>query len=168
MLPIPTSVKMRNQSLGFLIKIISSVFGIGYSPFLPGTLASLVAFLVYVFFIRGNFVAHFACVLSATAIGLFFSSSAEKLFGRNDARQIVLDDFNGMLLGLLFLPYNINLAVIGFIVFRIMDGLKPYPIYKIEKLHGSLGVMGDDIIAGLYTNIVLQFLKTLSQLTFHR
>lgn len=142
-----------------IIKMLSSLFCIGYSPYLPGTLSSLAAFLFYVFFIRGNFIAHFICVFAATVIGLFLSNRAEKIFGRNDARQIVIDDFNGMLIGLLFLPYNVYLAVIGFIVFRIMDGLKPYPIYKVERLHGSLGVMGDDIVAGIYTNIILQFLK---------
>lgn len=143
----------------FIIKMLSSLLCIGYSPYLPGTLSSLAAFLVYLFLIRGNLIAHFICVLAAGVIGLSLSSRAEKIFGRNDARQIVIDDFNGMLIGLLFLPYNMYLAVIGFIVFRIMDGLKPYPIYKIERLHGSLGVMGDDIVAGLYTNIILQFLK---------
>ena len=103
------------------------MFYIGYSPFLPGTLASLAGFLAYVFFIRGNAVGHLGTVIFCTVIGFALSDKAEKLFQRKDARQIVIDDFNGMLIGMLFLPYNLKLAVIGFIVFRVMDGLKPYP-----------------------------------------
>ena len=99
---------------------------------------------------------HLGVVIFCTVIGFALSDKAEKLFKRKDARQIVIDDFNGMLIGMLFLPYNLKLAVAGFIVFRVMDGLKPYPIYKIDKWKGALGIMGDDILAGVYTNIILQ------------
>ena len=157
---------MRNNISGSLIKLISSVFYIGYSPFLPGTLASLAGFLAYVFFIRGNTVGHLGTVIICTVIGFVLSDKAEKIFKRKDARQIVIDDFNGMLIGMLFLPYNLKLAVIGFIVFRVMDGLKPYPIYKIDKWKGALGIMGDDILAGVYTNIILQIFWRLSSPSF--
>lgn len=61
-----------------------------------------------------------------------------------------------MLLGLLFLPYDLRLVVVAFIIFRILDTLKPWPVGSVEKLKGSLGIMGDDIVAGVYTNIILQ------------
>lgn len=61
-----------------------------------------------------------------------------------------------MLLSLLFLPYDIKLVVVAFVIFRILDTLKPYPVGKLERLKGSLGIMSDDIVAGLYTNIMLQ------------
>ena len=151
-----SQAKGKSNGAESLIKLISSMFYIGYSHFLPGTLASLAGFLAYVFFIRGNAVGHLGTVIFCTVIGFALSDKAEKLFQRKDARQIVIDDFNGMLIGMLFLPYNLKLAVIGFIVFRVMDGLKPYPIYKIDKWKGALGIMGDDILAGVYTNIILQ------------
>lgn len=152
---------MRKNSISQeLIKIISSVFYIGYSPFLAGTMASLAAFLGYLFFIRSNCALHMALVCVITVVGFLVSGKAEKIWGRKDAREIVIDDFNGMLIGLLFIPYSLKLSIFGFIVFRIMDGLKPYPIYKMEKLEGAWGVMGDDLMAGLYTIITLQlFLK---------
>lgn len=146
----------KNNISNTLIKVISTVFGIGYSPFLAGTMASLAGFFAYIFFIRQNLVLHRGVVLAITLIGFWVSGKAEKVFNKKDAREIVIDDFNGMLIGVLGMPFSLRFAILGFIVFRVMDGLKPYPIYKMEKLKGSWGVMGDDLLAGLYTNIVLQ------------
>ncbi len=158
----------KNSVQEALIKSISSVFGIGYSPFLAGTMASLAGFLLYIFFIRDNRIAHMVSVLIITFIGFAVSARAEKIFARKDAREIVIDDLNGMLVGLLCVPYSLKLSILGFIIFRIMDGLKPYPIYKMEKLKGALGVMGDDLVAGFYTNIALQLFLWLSAIKFCR
>ena len=149
-----------------LIKILSSVFFIGYSPFAPGTLASLAAFFAYVLFIRGNLAGHLISVFLLTVLGFWLSGEAEKLFNKKDARQIVIDDFTGMLVGLLFLPYSLKAALVGLVFFRIMDVLKPYPILKIERLPRGWGVMGDDLLAGLYANIALQLLIRLTRLNF--
>lgn len=157
---------MKNNISEGLIKLISSVFYIGYSPSLPGTLASLAGFLAYVFLIRSNAAGHLGTVIFCTVVGFALSDKAEKIFKRKDARQIVIDDFNGMLIGMLFLPYNLKLAAAGFILFRVMDGLKPYPIYKIDKWKGALGIMGDDILAGVYTNIILQIFWRLYSASF--
>ena len=148
----------------FLIKILTSVFYIGYSKFVPGTLASLAGFLVYVFFIKGNAALHLGLTILVTIIGFGLSARAEEIFNKKDARQIVIDDFYGMWVSVLFLPYSFKLAVAGFILFRIMDGLKPYPIYKVERLKGGLGVMGDDLLAGIFVNITLQALLKLISL----
>lgn len=145
---------------------ICTCFGIGYSPMLSGTMASIAGLAIYLLFLRQNSVLHLVLVLILTVVGFALCGKAEKLIGKKDARQIVIDDLNGMLLGLLFLPFNLYLALAGFAVFRVMDGLKPYPIYKIEKCHGSLGIMGDDLLAGLFTNIVLQILVRFSCFNF--
>lgn len=145
--------------------MLSSIFFIGYSRFVPGTLASLAAFLIYIFFIQANTAMHLIFVLIAAILGLWLCDKAEKLFKKKDARQIVIDDFNGMLAALLFLPYNPKLSLAGFIFFRIMDGLKPYPIAKIEKLNRGWGVMGDDLIAGFYTNLTLRLILSLRLLS---
>ena len=150
----------------FLIKILTSVFYIGYSKFVPGTLASLAGFLVYVFFIKGNAALHLGLTILVTIIGFGLSARAEEIFNKKDARQIVIDDFYGMWVSLLFLPYSFKLSLAGFILFRIMDGLKPYPIYKVERLKGGLGVMGDDLLAGIFVNITLQALLRLISLNF--
>ena len=148
----------------FLIKTLTSVFYIGYSKFVPGTLASLAGFLAYVFFIKGNAALHLGLTILVTIIGFGLSARAEAIFNKKDARQIVIDDFYGMWVSLLFLPYSFKLSLAGFILFRIMDGLKPYPIYQVERLKGGLGVMGDDLLAGIFVNITLQILLRLISL----
>src|SRR3989338_921665 len=157
------SLPTERAGSNLLIKLLSSVFYLGYSKFLPGTLASLAAFFTYIFFIRGNTAAHLASVLIITNLGFLITAKAEELFKSKDAREIVIDDFNGMLAGLLFLPYSLSFGLLGFILFRIMDGLKPYPICKIDKLKGGMGVMGDDLMAGLFVNIILRLLSMLIQ-----
>ena len=151
----------KNNLTERVIIVVSSVFYIGWGPFLAGTMASLAAFLVDILIIKANVILHLGIVGCITFIGFLVSGRAEKVFGQKDAREIVIDDFNGVLVGLLFLPYSLKISILGFIIFRIMDGLKPYPIYKMEKLKGSWGVMGDDLVAGVYTNIVLQLLRAL-------
>lgn len=146
----------KNSIFVSSIKLSSSLFYLGYSPFLPGTLASLAGLLVYMLFLKASPGMHLSIVLIMTCFGFWLSGEAEKILGKKDAREIIIDDFNGMLIGLLFLPYKPMLALAAFIIFRVMDGLKPYPINKIDKLPGSLGIMGDDILAGIYTNITLQ------------
>jgi phosphatidylglycerophosphatase A len=89
-------------------------------------------------------------------LGLLSAGKAEKIFNRKDAGCIVIDEVSGMLLALIFIPYSIKLAIIAFVLFRILDGLKPYPAGLFQNLKGSLGIMSDDIVAGLYTNIILQ------------
>jgi len=117
-----------------------------------------------VFFIKGNAALHLGLTILVTIIGFGLSARAEAIFNKKDARQIVIDDFYGMWVSLLFLPYSFKLSLAGFILFRIMDGLKPYPIYKVERLKGGLGVMGDDLLAGIFVNITLQALLKLISL----
>lgn len=158
----------KNRAGEALVKIISTVGYIGYSPFLAGTLASLAGFLLYIFFIRDSQIAHIISISLITFLGFAVSGRAEEIFAQKDAREIVIDDLNGMLIGLLCLPYSLKLSILGFIIFRIMDGLKPYPVYKMEKLKGSGGVMGDDLVAGLYTNMTLQLFLRFSSLTLSK
>lgn len=154
---------MRRSSLSSAaLKISSSVFFLGYSPFFPGTLASLAAAILYITLLRFYPAAHLISVLVITVSGLWISDKAERLLGNKDARQIVIDDFNGMLISLLYLPHRPAFWLTGFIVFRLIDIAKPYPIRKIEKLKGGLGIMLDDVIAGVFTSIILQLFLRIS------
>ncbi|MCM8789576.1 MAG: phosphatidylglycerophosphatase A, partial [Candidatus Omnitrophica bacterium] len=77
-------------------------------------------------------------------------------FEKKDAKNIVIDETSGMMLSLLFLPYQSKILILGFFIFRLLDTLKPYPAGRIQNIKGSIGVMGDDIVAAVYTNIILQ------------
>lgn len=155
-------MRKDNSLLSAALKISSSVFFLGYSPLFPGTLASLAAAILYVALLRFYPAAHLISVLAIAISGLWISDKAEKLLAKKDASQIVIDDFNGMLISLLFLPHRPELWLAGFMFFRLIDIAKPYPIRKIEKLRGGLGIMLDDIIAGAYANIILQLFLRIS------
>lgn len=138
-----------------VIKIISTFYYVGYLPLIPGTFGSLAAIGLY-YLIRDNTLLYLTTTLTIILLGFLVCSEAEKLFDRKDSRCIVIDEVGGMLVALLFIPYDLRLVVAAFLLFRALDTLKPYPAGVLESKRGSLGVMGDDLVAGLYTNIVLQ------------
>lgn len=145
-----------------IVSIITTFFYTGYLPFIPGTFGSLAGVGVY-YLVRGNTITYIFTILLLAFLGFLSAGQAEKVFNTKDPKYVVIDEVVGMLLSLLFLPCNLTVVIMGFFVFRLMDTLKPYPVGNIERLHGSKGIMGDDIIAGIYTNIILHaVLKLLS------
>lgn len=130
---------------------------------MPGTFASIVGISLF-YLIKDSIFIHTLFTLSFILLGLLVSGKAEKIFKQKDAKCIVIDEISGMLLALLFIPYDVKLVIIAFVLFRILDALKPYPADRVQALSGGIGIMSDDIIAGLYTNIILQFVRSLLKL----
>ncbi|MFA6321182.1 MAG: phosphatidylglycerophosphatase A [Candidatus Omnitrophota bacterium] len=137
------------------IKLVTSFFYLGHSPFMPGTIGSLGGLVVY-FLVRNNDVLYGFSILFLFVLGIMFSGEAEKIYKRKDAKMIVIDEACGMLLSLFCVPFSVFAVVLGFFLFRIFDILKPPPAKRMEKLTGSLGVMFDDIVAAIYANLILQ------------
>ncbi len=137
------------------IKFITSFFYLGHSPFMPGTMGSLGGLIVY-FLVKNNEILYAFSVMFLFVLGVIFAGEAEKIYKRKDAGMIVIDEACGILLALFCVPYNIFSVIIGFFIFRVLDILKPWPAKRMERLTGSLGVMFDDIIAAIYTNLILQ------------
>ncbi len=135
--------------------VLSTFFYVGYLPFIPGTFGSIAGLCLY-FIINGNAAVYIMVAALFVVLGFLVSGPAERLLRKKDARCIVIDEVAGILLALAFLPYDWRIAVIGFFLFRILDSLKPYPAGPLQSLKGSLGIMSDDIIAGIYTNLILQ------------
>jgi len=135
--------------------ILSTFFYVGYLPFIPGTFGSIAGLCLY-FIVKDSVLIYALATVLLLALGFLVSGPAERLLNKKDARCIVIDEVAGMLLSMAFLPYDLRLAVIGFCLFRILDSMKPYPAGPLQNLKGSVGIMSDDIIAGLYTNIILQ------------
>lgn len=144
-----------------IIKIISTFFYIGYLPFIPGTFGSIAGILLF-YLIKDNLPVYALFTLSLIILGFLVSGEAEKILNKKDAKCIVIDEVCGMLLSLIFIPYNIKTVIIAFLLFRILDSLKPYPAARLQNLKGSRGIMADDIVAGLYTNIILQIILRLA------
>ena len=103
-------------------------------------------------------------IFSLTMIlGFLLAGGTAKLFIRRDPPQIVIDEINGMLisflalpLGQVAMPVDRLILIAGFVIFRILDVIKPYPANRFQRQQGSLGIMGDDIVAGIYTNLILR------------
>jgi len=139
-----------------LIKLISTFFFIGYLPLIPGTFGSIAGVGIFYLLAGGSRSGYFLFVFCIMILGLLTSGKAEKLLNKKDPGCIVIDEVMGMLIALSFLPADPKIVVLAFLIFRILDMLKPFPAGKLQDLHGAIGVMGDDLVAGIYTNIVLQ------------
>lgn len=137
------------------VELITSFFYLGHSPFMPGTMGSLGGLVIY-FLVRNIDALYAFSILFLFALGVLFAGEAEKVYKRKDPSMIVIDEACGMLLALFLVPFNLYSVILGFFLFRIFDILKPPPARRLEKLTGSLGIMFDDIVAALYTNIILQ------------
>jgi len=134
----------------------STFFYVGYLPFIPGTFASLAGVGLF-YLIKGNPCLYVLIAAILIIAGFLTAGEAEKILNKKDASCIVIDEVSGMLIGLALLPYyNTVIIIIAFILFRLLDTLKPFPAARLEKMRGSAGVMYDDIVAAVYTNIILQ------------
>ena len=139
----------------FIVRLLSTFFYIGYLPLIPGTFGSLAGVVLF-YLVKITALNYILIISTVIAVGFLVSGQAEKAMQKKDPRCVVIDEVAGMLLSLMFLPYDIKLVVIAFILFRVLDTLKPYPAGRLERLKGSVGIMSDDLIAGLYTNLILQ------------
>jgi phosphatidylglycerophosphatase A len=140
----------------FLIYTIGTGFGSGYIPVAPGTAGSLLALFIFYIFPTDSVYWLLICVLFFF-VGVWSSSEIEKDKGE-DPGLVVVDEIVGQWLALIFLPISWITLLIGFILFRVFDIWKPYPINRSQKLKSGWGIMVDDVIAGVYANIVLQFI----------
>jgi phosphatidylglycerophosphatase A len=141
-----------------VLKYIATIGFIGYLPFASGTFGSLVAFAFFILLKPTPFI-HILMVFLLIPVGIVSSHHAERLFNSKDCKHIVIDEFCGYLLSVALLPFSYVQAVIAFFLFRFFDILKPFPIKKMESLSGGKGIMADDIVAAIYTNLVLQVWK---------
>ncbi|MBT3168375.1 MAG: phosphatidylglycerophosphatase A [Candidatus Cloacimonetes bacterium] len=138
---------------------ISTLFGIGYFPKAPGTAGTLFAAMVY-FILPEKWIGSVYLILSIlflSLISVLFISKAEKKLG-HDNGKIVIDEFFGYFVAMMFLPKSLLILTLAFILFRFFDIFKPEPVNVLQKLPKGWGVMADDIMAGIYTNICLQIL----------
>jgi len=139
---------------------LSTGFGVGYSPVAPGTLGTLIAIPIYYFLSKIHFPLYEITLIGFFFLSVWISENAEKLFGRKDDQRIVIDEVIGFLITMLWVSKTIGFVIIGFFLFRFFDILKPFPIRHLEKgFKRGFGVVLDDVVAGVYANIVLQIIS---------
>ena len=113
------------------------------------------------YFLKGDSIVLGIAIIACFLLGLLSAGKAEKLFDKKDSGKIIIDEFTGMLVSLYLLPATMGYIVGAFLLFRFFDIMKPRPVGDLEKLGGSLGVMADDLMAGLYANLILQLIHRL-------
>jgi phosphatidylglycerophosphatase A len=129
---------------------------VGYAPVAPGTWGSAAALVIY-YVIRRQ--ASSAIELTAIAVifivGVWSATEAERHFGGVDPGPVVIDEVVGMLMTLALHPVTIAGALVGFVVFRILDVIKPWPARQLEDLPAGFGIVLDDAMAGVYGNLIV-------------
>lgn len=129
----------------------------GFLPKAPGTWGSAVGVLLWLLLGRLDLLPYLFIIGMLFIIGVFSAGAAEKILDRGDPPQVVVDEIVGQLIALIAVPLQPGPVVLSFLLFRFFDILKPFPIGWIDRhLHGGLGIMLDDIVAGLYTLLILQ------------
>jgi phosphatidylglycerophosphatase A len=140
--------------INFFEKLLGSGFFTGYIPFASGTFGSLAALIIYAIPGFENLYVLIVFIILFTFYGIYVAGKFEKKYGKDPA-ECTIDEVVGMWISLLFVPKTILFSVIAFLVWRIMDIIKPYPARKLEAIQGGLGVMIDDIVAGFYSLILI-------------
>ena len=142
-----------------LIIIIATGFYSGYLPKAPGTWGSLVGLVLFFLLHSLNLGMYLAVVAGIFLIGTFAAGEAEKIMDRQDPGLVVIDEIVGILITMIAVPATPLTMILGFILFRIFDIFKPFPVgFVDQRFHGGLGIMLDDIVAGIYSLIILQLL----------
>ena len=129
---------------------------IGFAPVAPGTFGSLAALPLCLLVSKMRVEVALIVVLLVIAASTWIADSVEKIENRKDPQQVVIDEICGMLVALLGLPFTPGVAFAGFFLFRLFDIFKPFPIRWFDRhVAGGLGIMLDDIVAGLFANGLL-------------
>lgn len=140
--------------------LLATAGGAGYAPVAPGTFGSAVGIVVYLLTRDLGTAAQWTILAAVSVVGVWASSAAARHFGREDPGAVVIDEVAGQLMTYLLLDLSWVGIVLGFLLFRVFDIIKPWPARQLEDLHGGLGIMADDLMAGVYGWITLAILVT--------
>ena len=149
------------------VLLLSSGLLTGYIPFASGTFATLLALALFypirwlnvssrpeVFWLAG-------IILATTALAIWSADVAERTYGEKDSHKIVIDEIVGFFVSMVFVPFRWKEVAAAFVVFRALDVLKPTPIRQSQRLPGGWGVVADDLLAGIYTCVIVHGLINL-------
>lgn len=141
-----------------LVLAIATAGGLGLAPFAPGTFGSALGVLIWPLLAGLGAGALLAAIAALVLVGSWAAGRAGRHWQRADDGRIVIDEVAGQLVALAFLPLRLDVAISGFLLFRLFDIWKPPPVGRAEALPGGPGVMADDLVAGLYANVAGQLL----------
>ena len=153
---IGSAVLYAFYSMNTIIKIAASGLGAGYIPLAPGTFGAAVGLGLYWLLSPLPHHIYIPTVVAFVFLAVWISSKACVLYGTKDPQRITIDEIAGLLITFAFHSWTLVAAIAGFVLFRIFDITKPFPIRWIERRFPSgWGVVLDDVMAGIYANIAL-------------
>jgi len=140
--------------INFFEKFIGSGFYSGYSPYISGTVGSLAALIIYLIPGFEQLLVIIPAIIIFMVYGIYLGNKFEVEYGK-DPSQCTVDEVVGMWISLVALPKTFGIVAIAFILWRLLDIIKPPPARNLERLKGGLGIMIDDVISGIYTLIIM-------------
>ncbi|MBN1984291.1 MAG: phosphatidylglycerophosphatase A [Chitinivibrionales bacterium] len=154
---------MKKTALSLLRRSTSSILFIGYIPLAAGTIGSLITAAAIWYFT--DTIAPFFKAENATLfllaycflcyVAFFLADNATEVFGASDPKPVIIDECLGMIITFFLQPLSIPILIIGFCLFRLYDIIKPYPVHKFEEIDGGVGIVMDDVAAGIMANLSL-------------
>ncbi|HKJ14940.1 MAG: phosphatidylglycerophosphatase A [Desulfobulbaceae bacterium] len=143
--------------------LIATGFYSGYLPKAPGTWGSLVGVLLVFLLHALSLQIYLSVIAGLFIVGSFVAGEAEKILDNRDPGVVVIDEIVGMLITMIAVPVTPLTMALGFILFRVFDIAKPFPVNFFDQhFHGGLGIMLDDVVAGIYSLIIMQLIFLLA------
>ena len=142
--------------LSLAAQLVATGAGSGYAPFAPGTAGSLVGLLLFWPLSRLPFAGQVGVTVALFLLGTLAAAHLASRLGLKDPGIVVVDEVVGQWVSLLLLPLTPLTVVLGFLLFRLLDVLKPWPARDFERLPGGWGIMADDVMAGIYANLLVR------------
>jgi len=154
---------MKKTIAQWIRKIFGSLLFLGYIPFMPGTIGSLVTAgciwywrdFLGPFFLPEASVTFWFCYLIFCAVCIFLSNDSKGTFGTEDSKHIIIDECAGMVITCYLHPLSLRVLILGFLLFRFYDIVKPFPVHNFEEIEDGVGITMDDVIAGVLANASL-------------
>ena len=144
-----------------LVVLIMTFFYTGKFPGIPGTVGSLAGLLLF-WALNGHPHIRLGIFLILAICGVGLGARAEKIFGKKDPHPVVIDEVVGIYPAFVMAPPDILAIALGFLIYRIFDITKPFPMRRLERLPAGWGIMADDFLGGIYTALVLRVLFLLN------
>ena len=139
------------------VMFLATGFFVGTVPFAPGTFGSIIGLPLVFLLSRINLLLSVAYILLFILFAIGIASATEKILNQKDPAKIVIDEIAGIMVAFTGLPFNLKTVIAGFVIFRVFDILKPFPIRSLERrVSGGSGVVLDDVLAGVYANLILR------------
>ena len=142
-----------------VILLFATGLGVGCSPVVTGTMGTLLAIPIFLLVSSIPSPVYEWTIIAFFFLACWVSDKAQSHWGKKDDQRIVIDEIMGFFATMMWLPKTALFITLGFVLFRIFDILKPPPVRRLEQMRGGYGVVLDDVMAGIYANIVLQLIR---------